>query len=199
MLFTLSLTGAFVLFYLLRSFANLSGTGWEAGGALAGFVIIYVILHQTLIQLQRPILNVSQTLAITQLFQTSVVHEILGEVFKLIDQVEASEKIPSNEELRSLVIGIRHRTREIMAGFDTPLGTLNDYLHGKYEPFFEEDFRSGMALIRSDAPAAEKRDRISKMMTARSDSLRATYLADLQKAESLQTRKKATDGQTIAS
>ncbi|MCH8047223.1 MAG: hypothetical protein IID44_26270 [Planctomycetes bacterium] len=182
-LFTLSLAGSVILCYWLRSYATVSGTGWEAGGTLAGFVILYSLLYCTLIRMQRPSLNVSQTLALTHFFQTSVVHEILDEVFGLIDQVEAGDEIPSDEELELSVVGIRHRMRETMAGFVTPLGTLNAYLYDQYEPFFDKDFRSVMAIIRSDTPVTKKRDRISTMMDARADSLRAKYLADMQRAE----------------
>lgn len=46
-IFLLSLSGAFVLFKLLKSYARIQRKGYQAGGALAGFLLIYAALYSS--------------------------------------------------------------------------------------------------------------------------------------------------------
>lgn len=44
-LFLLSLTGAVILFKFFKSFAIIKGEKYQAGGAIAGFIILYSVLY----------------------------------------------------------------------------------------------------------------------------------------------------------
>lgn len=46
-IFLLSLLGAFVLFKFLKSYAKIQRKGYQAGGALAGFLLIYAALYSS--------------------------------------------------------------------------------------------------------------------------------------------------------
>lgn len=53
-MFLMSLIGAYVLFKLLKSTAVIKRTGYQAGGALAGFLLIYGILFYSYDKMTQP-------------------------------------------------------------------------------------------------------------------------------------------------
>ena len=80
-IFVLSSAGALLLFRLLESQAKIEGSWYEAGGAMAGFVLLYLMLHRSycrIVRLQEPCLSGKQTLDLIHLFQEDVKYQILN-------------------------------------------------------------------------------------------------------------------------
>jgi len=96
-IFILSATGAFLLFNLLESQAVVQSSWLKAGGAVAGFIILYVMLDRSfcrILQLKEPCLSGKQTLALIHLFQEDVKYHLLRAVFGWIDEVESGRELP---------------------------------------------------------------------------------------------------------
>ena len=113
--FSLSAVGAFLTFRLLHSSATLRGTHFEAGGALAGFMLLYWMLHRSyckLVTLQEPCLTPRQTLDLIHLFQDSVKVRLLRIIFGWIDDVEAGRELPALETRLQVVNRTRHEPRQ---------------------------------------------------------------------------------------
>ncbi|MFQ5902132.1 MAG: hypothetical protein ACE5JO_00420 [Candidatus Binatia bacterium] len=185
-LFALSLGGAVVLFKWLTSFAAIRGTVWEAGGAIAGFIIIYVLLYQSLLRLQTPYLTGIQTMGVIQLYQESLAGQLLLMTFSLIDDIDEEKPIPSREDFKNSVIGIRDRTRQVLSLFDTPLGDINEYLRNVIDEqtlFWDENITKARDIIESNLSSSLKRRRLIDLAQSQTSIARARYLADLKRKE----------------
>lgn len=156
----LSLGTAFVSFYWLESFAAIKGTGIEAGGAIAGYLLVFWALRRLLHRLEAPVLNSLQTLSLVHLYQQNTKNEIIRASFAWIDDVEAGNPLPPREERLLVINGIRHRMREIMTGFVTPLGDINKELQSVWDKEADRDLARGMEIVESDLPAPVKRKRL---------------------------------------
>lgn len=78
-IFILSLLGAFVLFRFLKSTAGIENKKFQAGGALAGFIILYFTMFQSYEKLQ----------------DMDKIKEKLGQVQKLMESLQ--EKLKSSQ------------------------------------------------------------------------------------------------------
>ena len=184
--FTLSAVGSLLLFRLLHSSATISGTGYEAGGALAGFLLLYWILHRSfckLLILQEPSLTPRQTLDLLTLFQESVKARVLRVAFAWIDDVEAGREIPPLETRLQIINATRHQPRQYITGFTTPLPDFYRHVEEKGEStLFKDTVMEGMKLIESKTvPAAEKRRRLEELADSLQSHAYNEYVQDLVK------------------
>ena len=77
-MFTLSLVAAFILFKVLKSSALIEKAGYRAGGALAGFLLVYAALYssfQRLVQAEQPWKPISWTVIGTVQKELTSTHE----------------------------------------------------------------------------------------------------------------------------
>jgi len=151
--FVLSAAGSFLLFRLLQSSATVSGTGYEAGGALAGFILLYWMLHRSfckLLTLQEPCLTSRQTLDLIHLFQESVKARVLRTAFAWVDDVEAGRELPPLETRLEVINTTRHEPRQYVSGFTTPLQDFYRHVEEKgTSKLFQDAVMEGMKLIES--------------------------------------------------
>jgi len=179
-IFLLSLGGAAILFGLLNSYATIRGTGWEAGGAVAGFLIIFWSMHRMLRIFYRPVLTSLQTLTLVQLFQEASKGKIIRAVFKWIDDIESGHPLPSREDRLKAIIGVRHTSCELLTGFFTPLPDIQKVVEELLcTPDFEEDFHQAMDLVESDLSAPLKRERLAGIVDRVGEDRRTRFLEKL--------------------
>ncbi len=125
-----SLAGAFVVFGRLQSFAEILSSWWSAGGAVAGFAIIYELLRRTLKSYQRGVMTVS----LLRLYENHVVHEMTKALMQLLEFVGDGDglAIPDFidlDDLKESARSLRHRARHHILCFATPLGDLQRYYY----------------------------------------------------------------------
>lgn len=175
----LSLGTSFVLFYWLESFAVIKGTGIEAGGAIAGYLLVFWNLRRLLHRLENPILNSLQTLSLVHLFQQNTKNEILRLCFDWIDDLESGIPLPSKEERSIAIYGVRHRMREIITGFSTPLGDINKELQKVWDKKADTDLSRAMVILESDLAPLVKRKRLWSMADGVEQEHRAKVISML--------------------
>lgn len=184
--FSLSAFGSFLLFRLLHSSAIVTGARYEAGGALAGFILLYSLLHRSfckLLTLQEPCLTPRQTLDLIHLFQESVKSRILRTVFGWVDDVEAGCELPPLETRLQVVDTTRHEPRQYITGFTTPLQDFYRYVEEKGESkLFRDAVMEAMELIESKTvPPAEKRKALQELADSVQRAHYNEYVRDLTK------------------
>lgn len=166
-IFGLSALGSFLLFRLLESFAFISGSGYEAGGALAGFILLYWVLHRSfcrVLQLQEPRLTGRQTLDLLHLFQEDVKYRILRTVFGWIDEVEMGHELPPMETRFAIIDKARHQPRQYITDFRTPIPDFYARVEEKGRSrLFRQALDEGMAIVDSEIPSSEKRQRLYEL------------------------------------
>ena len=162
-LFLMSAIGAFLCFRLLESQAEITGTGWEAGGAVSGFIIIYQFLqysYRNILRDLRPTLGGKQTLDLIYLFHESVKGRIIHQFIDWIDESESGIPIISIEERKKRLLALRDSSREYITEFCTPISDLTKHLELEWDSSFDDDFETAMLLLESDIPDNLKRKRL---------------------------------------
>ena len=86
--FVLSLIGAIVLFRYLKSSATITKPGYQAGGAIAGFLLIYAILYTSYI-------SIHQDTDFNNKMDWTIIGSVKKEGSRLNDGVEVTAYPPS--------------------------------------------------------------------------------------------------------
>lgn len=188
--FALSAAGSFLLFRLLHSSAIVSGTGYEAGGALAGFILLYWMLHRSfcrLLTLQEPCLTARQTLDLIHLFQESVKARVLRTAFAWVDDVEAGRELPPIDTRMQIINTTRHEPRQYFTGFTTPLPDFYSHVEEKgTSKLFLDAAMDAMRLVESrEIPPADKRRRLQEIADSVQRAHYNEYVEDLAKVGKL--------------
>jgi len=182
----LSGAGSFVLFKLLESQASVTGTWFEVGGAAAGFIAIYWMLHRSFQGIAQPSLTGEQTLDLIHLFQETSKYKLLRQAFVWIDELEAGEVLPSVEARLRILEGIRHEPRQFVTGFSTPFANLNKHMESKAEsPYYREALMEAMVIVDSDDPPELNRKRLWELADSAKNKLYNTYVQDLRKLKAI--------------
>ena len=182
----LSGAGAFLLFKVLESHATVKGTWFDAGGAVAGFIIIHWMLDRSFQRIAQPSLTGAQTLDLIHLFQESCKYRYLRQMFVWIDELEAGEHMPSLEERLRILDGLRHEPRQHVTGFSTPFPDLNVRMEEKVQlPAYKDGIAEAMRIVESDQPSHLKRRHLWELADSAKNQIYNTYVHDLRKLKAV--------------
>ena len=182
-IFVLSSAGALLLFRLLESQAKIEGSWYEAGGAMAGFVLLYLMLHRSycrILQLQEPCLSGKQTLDLIHLFQEDAKYQILRVIFGWIDELEDGGELPSLEHRLAVIDNARHEPRQYVTGFKSPIPDMYKHIESKSRlPSYRDAVTQAMNILESDASGRVKRQRLLELGDSVQRDIYNSYVEDM--------------------